>query len=164
MAAEGRWTTSVHNLVMTFRDALAALTPFMDRAKIGWRDEEAYDDWDEIAESLYKNIVLRSILFSSACQDCLATPKYGMAYPAYGDKSFIEVIRRNSPETECQVFIGFSSFDNPFDQVRYQALSRPECHAIGEIICMPLGEAQFIFSVKKKGGIRETVSNFVVEI
>ena len=44
---------SVVELLSAFRGALIALVPIMDQVGIKWRDEDAYDDWDDIAATLY---------------------------------------------------------------------------------------------------------------
>jgi hypothetical protein len=164
MDREERWNTSVHDLMLNFRDALTALTPFMDKAKIGWRDVEAYDDWDEISQCLYQDMVVRSIQFSVKHQHDWITPDYGTVYPSYGDKSFIDVSERNLKLGGYQVFIGFSTLEHPFDQIRYQAVFGDDLRAVGEPTCMPLGEAKFMFVVNKESGGREKLSAILVDV
>jgi hypothetical protein len=164
MASEERWATSVRDLVLNFRDALAALTPYMDRVKIGWRDAEAYDDWDEIAQGLYENMVLRSILYSIGQEEGLSTPEYGMVYPSYQEKSFIEVGGDASPRGKFRVFVGFSTLEHPFDQVRYQLVSGLDLRAAGNPTCIPLGDANFVFIVNKGDQDRERLSDILVQV
>jgi hypothetical protein len=163
MTREEKWATSVHNLVLNFRDALVALTPYMDRANIGWRDEEAYDDWDEVAQSLYKNMVIRSVLFSIE-DDGLTMAEYDMVYTSYEDKSFIEVVGNTPQENEYLSFVGFSTLEHPFDQVRYQLVSGPDLRAAGSPACMQVKGVSFRFIVNKGGRKRERLSDILVQL
>lgn len=136
----------------------------MDRVKIGWRNEEAYDDWDSISQNLYENMVLRSVQFSSERQEALFTPDYGTIYPSYGDKSYIEVADSGSQLNGYKVFVNFSTLERPFDQVTYQIVSGPDLRAVGAPGGMPLVEAKFKFVVNKGSGEREKLSALEVEV
>jgi hypothetical protein len=164
MLSEEKWATSVHILVLNFRDALVALTYYMDRAKIGWRDEAAYDDWDEIAQSLYKNMILRSVQFSLESEEGLITPDYGTALPSYEDMSFVEVVAKKSQSDGYLVFIGFSTLVHPFDQVRCQPVSGFDLRVTGDPFCMQLKEAQFEFIICKRNRGRERLSDIMVRV
>lgn len=83
MSNNKAWATSIQFLIQTFRDTLAALCPYMDKVQIRWRHEEAYDDWDEIAQCLYNNMVLRTIRFSTRELGDLILPDYGTVYDSY---------------------------------------------------------------------------------
>lgn len=52
-----KWNTSVTELIMVFRGALISIIPWLERAKIYWKNGESYDDWDNIVNALYENIV-----------------------------------------------------------------------------------------------------------
>lgn len=164
MAGLELWTISIQNLMLCFRDALAALTPSMDRVKIGWRDEEAYDDWDEIAQCLYQNMVLRSVRFSLDRPEGFTTPEYGTVYPSYGDKSFIEVPDSSSPLGEYRVFVGFATLRHPFDQIRCVRVSGPDLRALGEANCIPLEGSLFMFMFSTGAGQRTRLSEISVEV
>jgi hypothetical protein len=164
MATQEQWRTTVQDLMLNFHEALVALTPYMDRVKIGWRDEEAYDDWDHIAQSLYQNMVLRSILFSTECQDDLATPDYGTVYPSYGDKSFIEIVGDPSQPRLYRVFVGFSTREHPFDQVLYLPVSGPDLRPASDPVPMRLGEAKFMFVINKGDGAQIRHSSILVDV
>jgi hypothetical protein len=163
MESKERWSTTVDDLMLNFREALASLVPYMERVKIGWRDEEAYDDWDNISQVLYENMVLRSVQFSTERQEALVTPDYGTIYLSYGDKSFIEVVDDGFQLSGYKVFVGFSTLEHPFDQVSYQVVSGPDLRAVGDPGCMPLVEVSFKFVVNKGTGEREKLSTLEVE-
>jgi hypothetical protein len=112
------WPTTVTQLVLVFRDALRALVPHMEKAKIEWQDESAYDDWDEIAQTLYEKIVVASLRWAipederERCQ----LPAYNTMYPSYAGKTVIVVNRGVGPER--LVFHSFTTIEEPFDKVR----------------------------------------------
>ena len=163
MSAKKRFRTTVHDLMLNFRDALAALTPYMDRAKIPWRDEEAYDDWDDICQAVYRNMVLRTIQFSIGYQDSLTIPEYGTVYPYYGKKSFIEVAESRPQLTEYKGFVGFSTLKCSFDQVRYQRVAS-DLNAVGETELIPLANATFTFILNREIGERKMLSTLLIEV
>ena len=75
------WRTSVTDLLEIFHDSLVALVPQMQRARIGWRNGVAYDDWDEIAETLFGKIVVASLQWSLPEETpILNVPKYNTWY------------------------------------------------------------------------------------
>ncbi len=164
MASAEKWATSVRNLVLNFHDTLVALTPYMDKAKIGWRDEEAYDDWDEIAQSLCRNMIMRSVQFSLEDEDGLTMPEYGTVYPSYEGKSFIEVVSNTIQADKCFVFVGFSTLEHPFDHVRCQPVSGIDLCATGDPAYMQLGEVHFEFILNKGDRGRKRLSDILVQV
>lgn len=158
------WNTTVHDLMLNFRDCLVALIPYMDRAKIPWRDHEAYDQWDEITETLYKHMVVGTVLFAIGDQDELITPRYDMLYPSYGEKSFIAIESTPSPSSTQLVFLSFSTRERPFDHVNYQAVSGPDLLVVGEPARMPFEDARFVFMAKKADGTRQKLTTILVEL
>ena len=113
-----------------------------------WGDEDARDDWDDIADALYRRLVVETLAWGvidpgelpaeawRASQDNLLVledvhgedelrlPRYGLNYFSYRDTSFIgvEVERRKAP----RVFVGFGSNESPFDTVFCRTLTRRE--------------------------------------
>src|SRR5690606_20593651 len=83
------WKTSVTELLVISRGALLAIIPWLEKAKIKWKEDEAYDDWDNIAESLYANIVCSSLIGEVATEYQIT--KYNFNYDNYSSVNFIEV-------------------------------------------------------------------------
>lgn len=155
------WATSIQFLMQTFRSTLAALCPFMEKVQIRWRFEEAYDDWDEIAQCLFNNIVLRTIRFSGRGLEDLTLPDYGTVYDSYSGKSFIEVID-NTIKTRL-VFVGFSTLTVPFDQVMCQEISIVDYKKTGPIIHLPFEDGKFTLILQKNNQVR-SLTDFVVDL
>ena len=79
----GVWRTRVTDLVFIFREALQVLAPVVRKAQINYEDDLAYDDWDNIAQNLYSNIVERSVRFATGLDGDLSLPSYAMLYETY---------------------------------------------------------------------------------
>lgn len=112
------WRTTVDQLLATFRDALRALVPHVEKVRIEWRDHSAYDDWDQTAQTLYEEVVVSSILwaFTEEEREHCQLPDYNMTYSSYADKTVIAV---NLHSTSARfVFHSFAAEKGPFDRVR----------------------------------------------
>ena len=57
MSPRAKWTTSVDELIRLFGDAIRALIPIAERARMQWKAPDSYDDWDHICEAIYRSIV-----------------------------------------------------------------------------------------------------------
>jgi hypothetical protein len=112
-----RWQTTVTDVVLIFRDSLRALAPHVAKARIEWRDDAAYDDWDEIAQVLFEKIVVASVVWSlpEADRPRIDFVAYDVMYDSYAGKAIIVL---EMPESERLVFHSFGTRDEPFDTVR----------------------------------------------
>jgi hypothetical protein len=112
------WRTTVSQLLLVFRDASRALVPHVEKVRIEWRDSSAYDDWDDIAQTLYEKIVVSSVLWAMPEEErerC-EFPKYNMTYSSYSGKTMITVNRASAAER--LVFHSFTTATDPFDKAR----------------------------------------------
>ena len=81
------WNTSVTELIRIFRGALLSIIPWLEKAKIKWNEGEAYDDWDNIVESLYLNLVCSTLNGEVSVENNIA--KYNFTYSDYSTINFI---------------------------------------------------------------------------
>lgn len=165
MTGPTQWRTTVTELLLILRDALAALVPVVERAKMGWRDAEAYDDWDDICQSLYKNIVIRSLEYSLGSGEPLSipVPDYGTVYPTYARKNFFRVLSDVLSSNVRAAFVGFSTVHDPLDHVAYVALS-DDFAAADDVERIPIEGVGFEFLRRKSLGRRDSVTSIVVEL
>lgn len=112
------WSTTLTELLGVLRQALAALVPVAEKARIPWRDGEAYDDWDAIAACLYDNLVVRPISCAAEVEPGITLPKYDMLYPSYRG-AFIQVEGGGVPEGVTAVFVGFGGLSADFGTVKW---------------------------------------------
>jgi len=104
------WRTSVNHLLNAFRGSLIALIPTMETVRIPWRDRDAYDDWEQICETLFDAIVRNSTREQVDAGQPL--PTYGIRRRDYADCSFIGP---DSDNGEYAVFVKFKTHLVPFD-------------------------------------------------
>lgn len=109
------WSTSVDELVRIFRDALAVVAPVLQRAQIHSDDLRAYDDWDEIAQALFDNVIVRSIRASSEASDDINLGRYATLGSRPGNSPIL-VVRGRSGD-EWKEFHSIVSRQSPFDTV-----------------------------------------------
>ena len=116
------WNTTVKELLKIFQLGLNSLLPVMDMAHIAWQAGDAYDDWDEIAQTLYRNIVCRSLADALDAEAKLDNflPRYNTIYDSYANLSLLEVMLPN--DERKAVFVGFSTNGQPFDTVDFLRL------------------------------------------
>lgn len=112
---------SVNELLAILRGALLSIIPWIEKAKIKWKEGEAYDDWDNIADTLYKNIVCSSLTGEVASDYSIA--KYNLQYENYTSIDFIEVRSKGYSENKF-AFIAFQSNSSPLDTIRVAELDK----------------------------------------
>jgi hypothetical protein len=55
------WRVTVDEMIQIFRQALIDLIPTFERARITWRGDQTYDDFERIPEALWDSIVADSV-------------------------------------------------------------------------------------------------------
>jgi len=114
----GIWRSTITELIGIFRESLEALIPAMEKARIPWREGEAYDDWDEIANTLFKSIVINSL--AEELSGALHLSEYDVHYEDYSKRSFLQVATDSGDRT---AFVKFAMVDRPFDSIYAVALN-----------------------------------------
>ena len=54
------WSTSSTLLLKNLQGALKRLAPWMDASKVAYAQYEVYDEWDDVAEALYRECQLEA--------------------------------------------------------------------------------------------------------
>jgi hypothetical protein len=107
-------SVTVANAVEGFRSGLMALTPSAELAGIPWRNEEAYDEWDRIAESLFDVFIGAPIrLDANARPDALPLLHYDFGRQDLLAASWLEL--DVADERESLALLSFLSGDRPFE-------------------------------------------------
>lgn len=88
---DGATQKQVDHLLETFRSGLRALIPVADAAKIPWREGEAYDDWDSLADRLFEVFIKHPITEDEKPENMLGLPPYDMQLDSYSEYSWIEL-------------------------------------------------------------------------
>jgi hypothetical protein len=115
-----KWRTSIDELIRLFGDAIRALVPIAERAHMAWKEPDAYDDWDQICEAIYRSIVIGSIEFTEGIGTFLPVPDYDRRINSYEKNSFIGDM--NSKDEVA--FVCFETKTAPFDMCLFAVLDR----------------------------------------
>ncbi len=105
----------INALLGLFREALVALVPVFEAARIPWRDEEAYDQWDDISRVLYDKFVAEPIAWGLDTLDDLHLAPYDMRIDDYSRLSFIQVVSEDLPTGSVAAFWRFATEVQPLD-------------------------------------------------
>lgn len=115
-----KWTTSIDELIRLFGDAIRALVPIAERAHMAWKEPDAYDDWDQICEAIYRSIVIGSIESAEGMGTSLPVPDYDHRIKSYDKNSFI-----GDANSKNEVaFVCFETKSTPFDMCLFAVLDR----------------------------------------
>lgn len=114
------WSTTVTELVSFFKGALTATIPWLEKAHIPWKEPYAYDDWDNIASTLYNNIVCKSLMPEG--MDAHPVAQYDLRYTHYRNLSFILI----HDADRRLAFIGFKSKVQPLDSIEAAILNEDD--------------------------------------
>jgi len=154
-------TTTVAYLLGILRQALTALVPVVEMARMPWRDGEAYDDWDAIAECLYDNLVVRTLVYAREAGMNLELPKYDLVYSSYKG-TFIQVEGPGIPAEVTAVFIGFAGISPDFADVKWIRVL-PSGDIVGqEIGYSPFAACRF-YLVRRIGNERTRLHTVTID-
>ena len=156
------WTTAISTLLEIFGESLNAIVPIMDTMKIGWRDADAYDDWDEIASVLYRNIVEKSIQHSTVTIVDTRLAPYDLLIPSYLEQDYISVIHKGSEKLNL-AFIGYSTRKKPFDVVKCVAVDS-DYTASEEILYLPVNECEFELVAHNNGHNLRRITRLTIQL
>jgi hypothetical protein len=113
------WTTSTNELASIFHDALIALVPIAERARMSWREPDNYGDWDSMAVAIYKSIVVDSIEHAAEWKSFDALPEYDQRIPSYSNNSFLTPLESQG----TLAFVCFETISTPFDTCLFARLN-----------------------------------------
>lgn len=139
---DNNWKTSVSELIEIFRGSLLAIIPWVEKAKIKWREDQ-YDDWDNITQALFRNIVCSSIQGDISSRYSIAN--YDFIYEDYSNWDYIRVKSENY-SNKVLVFISFQSELMSLEKVRVAILDSKE--KVTGYLSLNINEVQF--SLEKK--------------
>jgi len=152
------WSTTVTELVSIFRGSLIAVIPWLEKAKIKWREGESYDDWDNIAECHYENIVCNSLTGQTALEYNIA--KYSMDYKNYSNLDFI-LAKSTQHKEKILVFVAFQTETTPLDTVKVAWIDNSFC----VVDYLTLKHEALIYSyVKRNGGTERVVDEISITL
>lgn len=109
-------------LVAGFAEALRQLVPHFERAGINWKSGEQYDNYDRIAEILFRELVLNPLTYEIFGEE----KSYQYDMPPYeAPWGGLRVID-GATSADLGQFVRIASMDAPMDAVTYLTDSREE--------------------------------------
>ncbi len=133
----------VGDVLVNFRSALRALVPCAVRAGIGWRREDAYDEWDDMVTSVFKGLVhepLRWALPESE-RERFELPPYDLLLERYTTPTVVEVMLEGSEG--MRIFHALGTRGEPFDVCECRALDENGVPTSSELESHPLQSDRF---------------------
>lgn len=157
-ADSGRlWHVTISELIHIFRQALIDLIPTFDRARIEWRGDQTYDDFERVAEALYDSIVRDAIESAQGFQTAIPLARYGLRESK--DRSWILV---NDPSLRLSLY-QLASSGSPFDTIECVPIDS-EGKQLQEIKVVRFDGARFLYEARFPDATTETVYEVDVEL
>ena len=162
-----QWTTTPTELIQILRAAFISLVPVAERARIPWREGEAYDDWDELAEALYDKFVVRPLQWAvlESGTPPLQAPAYDLLVDSYADVGVLIVRREDLPASPYQmVFHSLCTTEEPFDTVGFRQVDSLWLPVGDRIHRCPFERTQFELCYLGIDGARRTADQLTIEL
>ena len=143
----------VAELLHIFRAGLLALIPVMDRARIPWREGEAYDPWENIERTLYSSII-GSCVENHVGNDespLMLLSSYGLSYSDYRSHSFLSE-RGSRLAGTPNAFLEFRYGEAPFDTAVFVEIDQNQTSTSREIT-MPLEQVRIELAGRRESGL-----------
>jgi len=137
---------NVTELVGLFREALLALLPVMDKARIEWREGRTYDPWENIERILYDSILGSCVENAVPTGSAVRLATYGLVRPTYADRSFLVASGVGNA-----AFLELATRPQPFDEAVFLEL-RPDLTSSESRIRRPLNDLQLLLAIPDKSG------------
>lgn len=103
------------------RQAMQLLVRVFDQARVPWKNEDAYDGWDRVAEALFQTLVVDAVLEDGQLPSSM--PRYEFTYQNYSQFDVVPAILL--PNDCLNVFHSFHTRSQPFDAVKYVRVDKP---------------------------------------
>lgn len=148
---------TVSSILLNFRAALLALIPLVERLGIPWQRPDAYDEWDDIASTLFEKLVVEVFRWSlpEDAQEEFHVPSYDLLLPSYSGMSTVEVVHP-SLEPGRWLFHAFGTNKEPLDVIEVRGLSADgktlaeelaTCSVEGAVFCLRIDNARLVEQV-----------------
>jgi len=127
------WHTSISEAMCIAQEAMRALVPAMEKAKIPWHEPDNYDDWDLIASSIYKAVVILGAENSPEFDQASKIVGYNMRVEDYSSFSFVTDLTSG----RLWAFVSFATDFEPFDACLFAELD--EKGRVESVVRRPFG-------------------------
>jgi hypothetical protein len=141
------WHVTVDELIQIFRQALIDLIPTFERARITWRGDQTYDNFERIPDALWDSIVGDSVAYARGFEKAESLARYSFVDPGRAHSRILV----NDPQQRLGFHL-FSSRDEPFDTIECQKIGSDGRELDGEVEEVPYAGAHFMYEARFSDG------------
>jgi hypothetical protein len=145
---------TVTDVMLNFRAALVAVLPMVEALGIPWKRGDAYDEWDDLASCMYKQLVgnLLSALDVPDGGTPMRLTAYDMMLRDYRQYATIDV-QNNALGPGRWVFHAFGTDTAPFDVVEVRELRSDTVPCSEKLRTCPLVGSRFSLTLSNGSSI-----------
>lgn len=130
---------TINSLMAAFRKALRAVVPVAEEIGIPWREPDAYDDWDAVANGLYEGFLLHGIRESKEYNNTLPLAPYGVRRDDYTSYGYVAASWRGQVYPLVELATVAAAFDTC-------VLARCENGKFKEFLKAPFSDCNFLLA------------------
>lgn len=153
-----KWITNVRELLVIFKEAITSIIPSLEKARINWKDGETYDEWDNIVESIFENIVFSTFIGEVLSEYNIA--KYDFYYEDYSNINYIGVRNKEYLDKKF-AFVSFQIDLLPIINIKVAELD--ELEKVISHTNLRFDDVEFYF-VKNNEGKKEYIDTIEITI
>ena len=150
------WHTSLSEAMRIAQEAMRTLVPIVEKARMPWREPNNYDDWDLIASSIYRAIVVMCVENSSEFAQASAISDYDRRVEDYSQLSFLTDLA----SAHLSAFVSFVTDREPFDACLFAELD--EHDRVKNTVRRPFDEVDWAVTARQGNGLDKFRSLTVV--
>jgi hypothetical protein len=141
------WKTNVQELMQLANEGLRLLRPLAEKARIPWREPDAYDDWERLSTAVYHSFVLSSLEYAVEAKGCAPWIGYDKWIRSYADFSFLSL----KADPGRSAFVAFDTDREPFDTAVVADLD-PSWNVLARRR-LPLLNAELVCACRRQGAL-----------
>lgn len=143
---------TVNDCLVNFRGALRSLLPFAERAAVTWRQEDAYDVWDEIAASVFRGLVQEPLRWEmpESERERFELPPYDLLLEQYTTPTSLEL--EINDRAGRRIFNALRTQREPFDLCECRVVDEVGVPTSAELEWHPLESVRFLLRHRMEDG------------
>lgn len=155
----GLWHVTINELMNAFREALAALVPYLERVKIPTRSTGLVDSWDDITENLFYYFVIEAARMSlpDGSGDEFRWAEYETQYSSYDRLGCIQVVPTldhagSDGSSKEYVFHGYETEATAMDTVLCREIDESGTPLGDQFVRFPWTNVRYVFVYRSGRG------------
>ena len=124
---------SLVELLDNFQEALRAIVPMADKIGMAWKNDEAYDEWEEFEASLFNGFVVKQLIYDQDVRRIKPFVPYKTSVRSLQSYSYIQHL-----DERAWIFLGLRTREAPFDSCWLQAFDQSGLETTNELKLLAL--------------------------